>query len=246
MAEEMTYYETLIQKAVALCMSASLGGVGQFVKSIDPSRLTPTEYVHILAETASRTAGCSNYDHADGFAFASNLTDRVRGIYDRVDADQTLDFIRLMTLYMRPGVRNFPPGTPSETVSEELAKAAGIWLDAFLAIEAGIDPSWTANEQMPAFVPPKPVPVRAGVVPEAIRDPEVRAAYEAWLARRRTFLERQRAQNLFRQALETRREAFQDYFREIKPYIGTARMALSAKASALRDEGLRNSAAFLF
>jgi hypothetical protein len=245
MAEEMTYFETLMQKTVALCMSASLGGVGQFVEGIDTTRLTPTEYVHILAETATRTAGCSKFDPADSFAFASNLTNRVRGVYDRANADQTLDFIGLMTAYMRPNARDFAAGTSPEKAAEELAKAGAIWLDAFLAIEAGIDPNWTPDEQMPAFEPPKPVPVRPGVAPEAIRDPEVRAAYEAWLARRRVFLDRQRAQTLFRQALETRREAFQDYFEEIKPHLGEAGKALSQRAAALKDEALRNSVSFL-
>ena len=54
-----------------------------------------------------------------------------------------------------------------------------------------------------------------------------------------------RKNELFRQALETRREAFQDYFEEIKPHLGEAGKALSQKAAALQDEALRNSVKFL-
>lgn len=245
MADDMTYFESLIQKVVALCMSASLPGVDQFVKAIDTDRLTPAEFVHVLTETATRTAGCSKYDPADSMAFASNLAGRVGGIYDRADADQTLDFLALMTAYMRPRAADFPPGMPSGKIAGELTKVAGLWLDAFLAVEAGIDPNWRADERMPDFQPPKPVPVRVGAAPETIRDPEVRSAYEGWLAERRVFLARQRAQTLFRQALETRREAFREYFQEIGPHLAGAGAELSQKATALRDETLRTSARFL-
>jgi hypothetical protein len=146
-----------------------------------------------------------------------------------------------MAAYMRLPPKAFPPYFTDAERTRGLTEVAHRWLDAWLAMEAQIDPDWHADDRMRDFEPPKPVAVRIGVAPEAIADLEVRSAYEAWLAERRAFLERRRAQTLFRQARETRRESYLEYFAEIGPSLQPADDRLHKKMEQVQDPVLRTN-----
>ena len=231
----MSYYRELMQQAAALCLTMSLDDVGIFIEGVDQGRLARTHYLNLIAETAIRAAGCARYDSAESFAFASNLTARARALYDPVDADQTLTFIRLLTLYMRLDASHFAP----DNAGAELRKVADIWLDTWLAIEAVLDPAWKPGESYPPFQSSKPQSFRYGVSPQSIADPVFRREYIEYLSARDAFLQRERSQLLLHRAVERYGDEIASYFAELNAIDPEILGRMQSKAAKLRSPDLR-------
>lgn len=234
----MAYFETLMQQAAVICLSTSLDGAGAFVADIDSARLSQTEYLTVLAETATRVAGCAAYDPAGSFAFASDLAARVGGIYDPSDADQTLSYLRLLTTYMRIEPGDFP----EERAVPGLRRVAAAWLDAWQALESAVDPAWRPGTVFPPFSPSRPVAVSDGVAPSGIADPTVRAEYEAWLGRRQAFLRRERNQSLLRRAEERYAPEVADYLGDLRRFDPAVLAPLGDRVARIRNEAVRRAA----
>jgi len=232
----MDYFHTLMQHAAILCLSLSLKDAGTFLNGIDRTRLTPTQYITVLAETATRVAGCAKYDAADAFVFASNLTARVGGLYDPADADQSLSYLGLMTSYTRLEATDFTP----DNASAELSKVAALWLAAWLAVDARIDPKWTPGQVFAPFQPSRPVLFHDGATPDSIDDPEVRREYERYLAGKEAFLRQERQQTLFRRAAERYAPEFKAYFTYLDGIDPDILGRLRTAAQRLKDRDLRS------
>lgn len=204
----MTYYTDLTREIAMLCLSMSLGNAENFVHTVNPQRLTQTEYISVLAAAATRIGGCSNYEPADAFATAARVTERALASYDPKNGDQTLDLMGLVTEYMRYPPESFPP----DKVAEGMLSVFETWIGVWVGAEAAIDVNWNANAIFPPFVHPD---VIDGQTPETIANREVRAAYERHLAEKQAFLTRQRNQLLLHRALDQYRDTYADYARKI-------------------------------
>jgi hypothetical protein len=222
----MTYYTDLIHQIAMLCFSMSLVNSEAFVQAVDQQRLTPTQYIAVLAAAATRIGGCSNYVPADAFAAAARVTERALVSYDPKSGDQTLDLMGLVTEYMR-----YPPDSfPADKVAEGMLSVFETWIDVWVGAEAAIDADWDADAIFPPFEHPD---VRDGQTPETIVNVKVRAAYERHLAEKHAFLARQRNQQLLRRALDQYRDSYIAYAREIPktPAVTDRLRALAGRVS---------------
>lgn len=204
----MSYYSDLMREAAALCLTVGLGEAEGFATTLDRELLSPTEYIAVLRETATRIGGCANYDPAASFAAASRLTEHAMEAYDPGSGDQTLDLMSLVTNYMDYPRESFPQGR-EEAGRAELFE---VWLSIWARAEASISPRWDENAVFQPFDDPR---VRDGQSPEGIADPDLRAAYEDHLARKQAFQANHRDQLLLRRALDRYRDDYVDYARTL-------------------------------
>lgn len=227
----MTYYTDLTREIAMICLSMSLGNAEGFVDKVETDKLSKTEYIAVLAASATRIGGCANYDPAAAFAIAARLTERALATYDPKSGDQTLDLMKLLTNYMRYPAESFAKGDPAEAQIELFE----VWIDTWAKAEAQIDPSWTPGAVFPPF---EGAGVIDGQTPDTITDPTTRAAYEAHLARKAAFLARERDQLLLRRALEQHVETYVSYADQLRDMDGTAE-TLAGLAERVATPSLR-------
>lgn len=227
----MTYYTDLTREIAMLCLSMSLGGAEGFVDDVEADKLTKTEYIAVLAASATRIGGCANYDPAAAFATASRLTERALATYDPKSGDQTLDLMKLLTNYMRYPESSF---THDDPVSAQL-ELYEVWISVWIKAEGQLDPNWAPGQAFPPFEGPG---VIDGQTPDGIADPAVKAAYEEHLARKAQFLAYQRDQMLLRRALEQYEASYIDYANHLRSLDGTQE-ALAAFAKEINASNLQ-------
>jgi len=224
----MTYYTNLIREIAMLCLSMSLANAEAFLQAVDRQRLTPTEYIAVLTEAATRIGGCSNYDPTDAFVAAARVTTRALANYDSANGDQTLDLMGLITEYMC-----YPPDSfPTDKLAEGMLSVFETWIDVWVGAEAAIEADWDANALFPFFEHPD---VIDGQTPGTIINVEVRAAYERHLAEKQAFLARRRSQQMLRRALDQYRDSYIAYVREI-PKSSAVADRLRALAERVSDQ----------
>jgi len=95
-------------------------------------------------------------------------------------------------------------------------KKAGLWLEAWRRLDSSIDPKFDFSDLPLVNVPPPPgVPFGAGGVLEAIKDPRLRADYEAAVARNNAKASRHMEQGWLKQTIP-------QFHRLAELYIGEA------------------------
>jgi len=224
----MTYYTDLTREVAMICLSMTLGGAEGFVDKVEADKLTRTEYIAVLAASATRIGGCANYDPSASFAAASRVTERALASYDPTNGDQTLDLIGMITQYMRYPDSSFPEGSaaPLEVFT--------VWIDVWAKAEAQVDPAWSPDTVFPPFEDPR---VMEGQTADGISDPALRKKYEQHLADKHAYLQRSRDQSLLRRALSQYGPDYERYAQDIRKLPDTAE-ALQSLAQRVRSPAL--------
>jgi hypothetical protein len=90
-----------------------------------------------------------------------------------------------------------------ERWSKERRLKARLWLQAWHRVDSAIDKNWKPDTQLPLNVkPPAETGLPAGVAPESIEDPKLRAEYEAAIEKHNKTVEWDKNQKLLRKLQE--------------------------------------------
>jgi hypothetical protein len=121
----------------------------------------------------------------------------------------------------------------AETGAERLAmrlEVGQLWMGAFEALTSGIDPAFDPEDRPQMNLVPPPGRNQAyssGVSPTAIREPEIRAAYEADLQKNKEKVESRRIQNRLRLMEDRAAESVERFIRRFYTLAQADRTALT-------------------
>jgi len=157
-------------------------------------------------------------------------------------ADDSLVDVRLHLLTSHLRVHERLIGLKVADFVRERRLSAEQWVKAWNRVDDLLDCRWDPGRpefQVRPFIPPAHVPFRAGLAPERIADPKVRAEYEAHLERSHEVAEGNKLQRKLRKIKADDTGIVERYLIELYSMPPTADDEFKALVNTLKDEPLR-------